>query len=111
MPESCHKKAKCKSTKVVYEKKGFSYEAYACKCKRGYLGNGFLCIKEPIDRTATCCTDNDALQIEKDFFKCDLFNCPATTPSTTTTTTSATTTTTTTTATNNGFHKSYAQFG
>ena len=69
MPESCHENAKCKKTGIKYEPEpGFSYNAAACVCKNGYLGNGFLCVKEPNDCTTTCCVGEDSsLQIEKDF--------------------------------------------
>ena len=80
LPESCHSKAKCKDTGVDYENlSGFPYDAYACQCNNGYLGNGFLCVKEPSDCTETCCNDDSALQIEKDSCSCNSLDCSTTT--------------------------------
>ena len=44
-PGICHSKASCKNTGIKANKKD-GWTRYQCQCKKGYIGTGFVCVKQ-----------------------------------------------------------------
>ena len=80
-PDSVHKNANCGDANIIVTAKntqGFS--AHESKCKTGYIGNGYNCIKEPTDCEDVCCnSDTASLGIEETYCGCSNYACLVTT--------------------------------